>query len=53
MTLPKIKIKKIDKEKFIQTAKKVQASFEEEARFLLEKRLKHGDNVSTHTYIIS
>lgn len=53
MTLPKTKIKTINKEKFIEIAKKVHKSFEEEATYLLEKKLKHGDNISSHTYSLS
>jgi glutamate mutase epsilon subunit len=53
MTLPKAKIRKINKEKFIEIAKKVHKSFEEEAKYLLEKKLKYGDTLSSHSYSLS
>ncbi len=54
MTLPKAKSKKLIKEAtFINVAKKVKKSFEEEARYLREKKLKNGDNISSHIYSLA
>lgn len=54
MTLPKAKNKKFIKEdEFIKAAKKVKKSFDEEAKYLLEKKLKNGDNISSRTYCLS
>ncbi|MBI2029792.1 hypothetical protein HYT02_05220 [Candidatus Gottesmanbacteria bacterium] len=50
MTLPKVKKKKLIKKDFIELAKKVQKSFEEEAKYLIEKREKNGDILSIRTH---
>ncbi|MCL5970145.1 MAG: hypothetical protein M1450_01415 [Patescibacteria group bacterium] len=48
MTLPQPKTKKLIKSKeFAEAAKKVRESFEEEARFLREKKIKDGDYLSS------
>lgn len=54
MILPKAKSKKlIKKTDFTKVAEKVKKSFEDELKYLLEKRLKNGDNISPHTYSLS
>ncbi len=54
MSLPTVKNKKLIKEKeFVENAKKVQKSFEEEAKYLRDKKLKYGDNLSSHIYPFS
>lgn len=54
MSLPQAKIKKLIKEKeFVKNAKKVQKIFEEEAKYLREKKIKYGDTLSSHTYPFS
>ena len=50
MNLPKPKkIKLIDKKKFAKLAKKVKESFDEELRYLYEKKMKNGHNLSSHS----
>lgn len=54
MSLPKAKSRKLIKEKdFVKNAKKVQKIFEAEAKYLREKKMKYGDNISSHTYPLS
>lgn len=54
MKLPTVKKKKlINEKKFVKIAKKAQKIFEEEARHILEKKMKYGDNLSSHTYPVS
>ena len=54
MSLPKAKSKKLIKEKeFVENARKVQESFEEEARYIFEKKVKNGDKISSHSYSFS
>ena len=54
MSLPKVKNKKlIDEKKFNILANKVRKSFEEEAKYLYEKNLKYGNNLSSGPYYIS
>lgn len=54
MTLPKVKNKKLVKQSdFVKVAQEVKKSFEEEAKYLLEKKFKHGDHLSTHAYSFS
>jgi hypothetical protein len=54
MSLPVAKSKKLIKEKeFVKIAKKVQESFEEEARYVYEKKIKNGDKISSHSYSLS
>lgn len=54
MLLPKVKNKKLIKEKeFVRMAEKVKKSFEEEARYVFEKKLINGDTISTHPYSFS
>ncbi|RJQ27817.1 hypothetical protein C4577_00635 [Candidatus Parcubacteria bacterium] len=52
--LPKAKSKKLINEKeFAKVAKKVRKSLEEEEKYLNEKRLKYGDNISSLPYCLS
>lgn len=52
--LPKPKkIKLIDVKEFVKNAKKVRESFEEEAKYIREKRLKYGNNLSSDSYTLS
>jgi len=54
MTLPTIRRKKLIKESdFTKVAKRVKKSFEEEVKYLLEKKLKHGDTLSPHAFSLS
>ncbi len=54
MRLPKAKKKKLINEKeFVKNAKKVQESFEEEIKYLYEKKLKNEDTLSSHTHLLS
>ncbi len=54
MSLPKVEKKKlIDKKEFVKLAKKVQRSFEEEEKYLVEKKHKHGDNLSHGSYCLN
>lgn len=50
MKLPEVKNKKLIKEKeFVALAKKVKKSFEEELKYLHEKKIKNGNYLSSHT----
>jgi hypothetical protein len=52
--LPKPKkIKLIDVKEFAKNAKKVRASFEEEAKYIREKRIKYGNNLFPDSYTLS
>lgn len=52
--LPKPEKKKLIKvTEFVKNAKKVRKSFEEEAEYAREKRIKHGNNLSPDTYCLS
>ena len=54
MSLPKVKNKKlIDEKKFNILAEKVRKSFEEEAKYLYEKKIKYGNNLPSEPYFIS
>jgi hypothetical protein len=54
MSLPKVKSKKLIKEKdFIKVAEKVKQSLEEEAQYVFEKKVKHGDKISRQPYSLS
>jgi len=54
MTVSKVKKKKlINEKKFLRLAKRVNESFEEEAKYLQEKRLRNGNNLSSDTYPVS
>lgn len=54
MTLPKVKNKKLIKEKeFIVVAKRVKKALEEEAKYINEKKLKNEDNIFHSTYSFS
>lgn len=54
MSLPKIKVKKLIKEKeFVRNAKKVKESIEEQIKFLYEKKLKNGDRISSNIHSLS
>lgn len=49
MTLPKAKKRKIISEKeFVEIARKVKESFKEQAEYLDQRKLKHGDTISSH-----
>lgn len=51
MSLPKAKkTKLIDEEKFIRLAKKVNKSFEEEVRYILETKMNNGDKLRPCAY---
>ena len=52
--LPKPKkIKLIDVKEFVKNAKKVRESFEEEAKYIREKRMKYGNNLFPDSYTLS
>lgn len=52
--LPKPKkIKLINVKEFVKNAKKVRVSFEEEAKYMREKRMKYGDNLPPDSYTLS
>ena len=54
MNLPIVKKKKlINKKEFVKNARKAHKIFEEEARYLLERKMKYGDNLSSHNYPFS
>jgi len=54
MKLPKAKkIQLINKSNFTKIAKRVQKSLEEEAKYLLEKKYKNGDNISSHIHYLT
>lgn len=54
MELPKVENKKlIDAKKMKILAKKVRKSFEEEAKYLREKKWKNEDNLSPRNYSLS
>lgn len=54
MTLPKPKNKKLIKKKdFVKLAKKVKKSFEEEEKYLRERKPKNGYNLSCNSYLFS
>ena len=54
MSLPVAKHKKLIKEKeFVEVAKKVSESFEQEKEYLYEKKLKHGHHLPSRTYTFS
>ncbi len=54
MKLPKIEKKKlIDEKEFVKNAKRVKKSLEEELKFLLEKKLKNGDNLPLESGILA
>lgn len=54
MLLPKVKNKKLINEKtFVKNAEKVRKSFEEEAKYLYEKRMKYGSHIPFESYSIS
>jgi hypothetical protein len=49
--LPKPKkVKLINVKEFEKNAKKVRESFEEEAKYIHEKKMKYGDNLSSEPY---
>ena len=49
--LPKPKkVKLINVKEFEKNAKKVRESFEEEAKYIREKRMKYGNNISSDPY---
>jgi hypothetical protein len=49
MELPKVTKKKlINKKEFVKLAKKVHKIFEEEDRYVFEKKIKYGNNLSSH-----
>ncbi len=51
MSLPKVEKKKLIKKiDFVKLAKKVQKSFEQEEKYLIEKKQKHGDNLPHGSY---
>ena len=53
MSLPKAKKKKLIKEKeFVKIAQKVKKSLEQEAKYLLEGRVKSGNSVSHAIYFL-
>ncbi|KKR87341.1 MAG: hypothetical protein UU34_C0005G0015 [Candidatus Curtissbacteria bacterium GW2011_GWA1_41_11] len=53
MSLPKAKKKKLIKEKeFVKIAQKVKKSLEQEAKYLLEGRVKNGNSVSHAIYFL-
>ncbi len=50
MSLPKVKDRKLIKIKeFVVIAKKVRESMDEELRYLHDKKMKNGDNISSRT----
>jgi hypothetical protein len=47
------KIKLINVKEFVKNAKKVRQSFEEEAKYIYEKRMKYGNNLFPDSYTLS